>query len=67
MIEHNLDLICNADYVIDLGPDAGEHGGKVMAEGTPEEIARSKTSRTAPYIKQHLSLDARKPSTSGLG
>ena len=55
LIEHNLDVIANADYLIDLGPDAGEEGGRVMAEGTPETVARSKTSRTAKYLKEHLS------------
>ena len=50
LIEHNLDVIANADYLIDLGPDAGIHGGKIIAEGTPEKVARSKKSKTAPYL-----------------
>jgi len=54
IIEHNLDLIANADYIIDLGPDAGEQGGKVLAAGTPEEVCRSKESRTAPYLAARL-------------
>lgn len=54
IIEHNIDVIVNADYIIDLGPDAGDDGGRVMATGTPEEVARSKTSRTAKYIKEML-------------
>jgi excinuclease ABC subunit A len=54
IIEHNLDVIVNADYIIDLGPDAGVDGGRVMATGTPEEVARSKTSRTAKYIREIL-------------
>lgn len=54
IIEHNLDVIVNADYLIDLGPDAGVDGGKVMATGTPEEVAKVKTSRTAKYIKEIL-------------
>ncbi len=54
IIEHNLDIIAGADYVIDLGPDAGEKGGQIMAKGTPEEVAKSKVSRTAPYLKKHL-------------
>lgn len=54
LIEHNLDVIVNADYLIDLGPDAGDQGGEVMAHGTPEEVALSKTSRTAKYIKELL-------------
>lgn len=55
IIEHNLDIIANADWVIDLGPDAGEEGGKIMGEGTPEQIALIKKSKTAPYLKAHLS------------
>ncbi len=54
IIEHNLDVIVNADYLIDLGPDAGDEGGRVMATGTPEEVALSKTSRTAKYLKELL-------------
>lgn len=54
IIEHNLDVIANADYVIDLGPDAGVHGGKIMAQGTPEEVSKSKKSRTAPFLKERL-------------
>lgn len=54
IIEHNLEVIANADYVIDLGPDAGERGGYIMAQGTPEEVALSKKSRTAPFLKKRL-------------
>jgi excinuclease ABC subunit A len=54
IIEHNIDVIVNADYLIDLGPDAGDAGGEVMATGTPEEVAKSKKSRTAKYIKEML-------------
>jgi excinuclease ABC subunit A len=54
VIEHNLDLIASSDYVIDLGPDAGSAGGRIMATGTPEEISRSSISRTAPYLKNYL-------------
>ncbi len=50
IIEHNIDLILNADYIIDLGPDAGPHGGEIIATGTPEEVAKSKTSKTAKYL-----------------
>jgi excinuclease ABC subunit A len=59
IIEHNLDIIAQADHVIDLGPDAGEMGGQIMAEGTPEEISLSNTSRTAPYLKSYLSKKQR--------
>jgi excinuclease ABC subunit A len=54
VIEHNLDLIAAADCVIDLGPEGGEKGGRVVARGTPEHVARSKTSRTARYLGSHL-------------
>jgi excinuclease ABC subunit A len=54
VIEHNLDLIAAADCVIDLGPEGGERGGTVVAWGTPERVARSKTSRTAPYLHRNL-------------
>jgi excinuclease ABC subunit A len=54
VIEHNLDLIKNADYVIDIGPEGGERGGKVVAKGTPEDIARSEKSYTGKYLKKAL-------------
>ena len=55
IIEHNIDVIVNADYLIDLGPDAGEEGGRVVAQGTPEEVAKVKNSKTGIYIKELLS------------
>ncbi len=54
VIEHNLDLIKCADYVIDIGPEGGEGGGKVVAKGTPEEVAESKDSHTGTYLKKML-------------
>ena len=54
VIEHNLDLIKNADHVIDIGPEGGEHGGKIVAKGTPEEVAKSDKSYTAKYLKKVL-------------
>ncbi|MCG9791023.1 excinuclease ABC subunit UvrA [Flavobacterium algicola] len=54
VIEHNLDLIKCADYIIDLGPEGGENGGQLLAEGTPEEIVKSKKSVTAKYLKEKL-------------
>jgi excinuclease ABC subunit A len=54
IVEHNMDVIANADYVIDLGPDAGDRGGQVMAEGTPEQVAAAKRSRTAKYLAEVL-------------
>ena len=53
VIEHNLDVIKCADYIIDMGPDGGMGGGRIIAEGTPEEIA-DKKSPTAPYLKEEL-------------
>ena len=54
IIEHNMDVIVNADYIIDLGPDAGDEGGKIMAKGTPEEVSKIKKSKTAKYIQELL-------------
>lgn len=54
VIEHNMDLVKCADYVIDLGLDGGETGGYLIAEGTPEEVSRNKKSYTAPYLKEKL-------------
>jgi excinuclease ABC subunit A len=54
IIEHNLDVIKCADYVIDLGPEAGDKGGEVVAIGTPEEIAENKNSWTGKYLKEYL-------------
>ena len=54
VIEHNIDLIKCADYIIDLGPGGGENGGQLLAEGTPEEVVKSKKSFTAGYLKAKL-------------
>ena len=54
VIEHNLDVIKTADWVIDLGPEGGVKGGKIVAEGTPEEIARKKNSFTGEYLRKVL-------------
>ena len=54
VIEHNLDLIKCADYIIDLGPEGGENGGQILAVGTPEEIVKNKNSVTAKYLKEKL-------------
>ena len=51
LIEHNIDLIKTCDYIIDLGPEGGENGGKVIAEGTPEEISKNPLSYTGKYLK----------------
>ncbi len=55
VIEHNMELIKSADYIIDLGPEGGKNGGNLMATGTPEEVIESKTSLTAKYLKYLLS------------
>jgi excinuclease ABC subunit A len=55
VIEHHLDVIAEADHVLDIGPEAGSKGGRLVAAGTPEEVAESKTSRTAPFLKALLS------------
>lgn len=54
VIEHELDLVKNADHVIDLGPEGGEAGGKVVATGTPEELARTDASHTGRYLRDLL-------------
>jgi excinuclease ABC subunit A len=54
IIEHHLDVIKNADYIIDLGPGAGDEGGNVIATGTPEEVANAKESHTGRYLRQIL-------------
>ena len=55
VIEHNLDVIKTADYLIDIGPEGGERGGTVIAKGTPEEVAESPVSYTVKYVKRYLS------------
>jgi excinuclease ABC subunit A len=54
VIEHNLDVIKTADCIIDLGPDGGEYGGRVVAAGTPEQVSRSKKSYTAEALRKVL-------------
>ncbi|CAM8461159.1 UvrA Excinuclease ATPase subunit [Candidatus Methylopumilus universalis] len=54
IIEHNLDVIKTADWVIDLGPEGGDGGGEIIAEGTPEEVANNKKSYTGKYLKTYL-------------
>lgn len=57
VIEHNMDVIKCADYVIDLGPEGGRGGGELVASGTPEQVAKSTTSITAKYLKNELKVD----------
>jgi len=54
VIEHNLDMIKNSDWVIDLGPEGGEKGGEIVCQGTPNDIAKNPNSWTGKYLKQHL-------------
>ena len=54
IIEHNLDIIKSADWIIDMGPEGGERGGTVVAQGKPEDIIKNKNSYTAKYLKEEL-------------
>ena len=54
VIEHNLSVIAEADYIVDIGPEAGANGGEIVAAGTPEEVARNPVSRTAPFLREVL-------------
>ena len=54
VIEHNLDVIKTADYIIDMGPEGGDGGGTVIAKGTPEEVTKVKESYTGQYVKKYL-------------
>ena len=54
VIEHNLDVIKTADYIIDMGPEGGDRGGTVIATGTPEQIAECPESYTGQYVKKYL-------------
>jgi excinuclease ABC subunit A len=62
LIEHNLEVIKTADWVIDLGPEGGDRGGQVIAEGPPEEIARVKNSYTGQFLARVLGSNAASPS-----
>ena len=54
VIEHNLDVIKNADYIIDLGPEGGDRGGEVIATGTPEEIIKNDNSYTGQFLRKTM-------------
>ena len=54
VIEHNLEVIKCADWIIDLGPEGGSGGGEIVAEGTPEQIAKAKNSHTGRYLAKYL-------------
>ena len=55
VIEHNLDVIKTADYIVDMGPEGGVNGGKIIAEGKPEEICKNNDSYTGKFLKPLLS------------
>jgi excinuclease ABC subunit A len=63
VIEHQLDVVKTADWVIDLGPEGGDEGGYIVAEGTPEDIVASETSYTGKYLKELLPTSTSKPTT----
>jgi excinuclease ABC subunit A len=63
VIEHNLDVIKNSDYVIDFGPEGGASGGRIVAKGTPEEVADTKGSYTGEYLDKVLRRHAKKRSS----
>src|SRR5437764_8831872 len=54
VIEHNLSVIAEADYIVDIGPEAGEAGAEIVATGTPEQVAKNRMSRTAPFLREVL-------------
>jgi len=56
VIEHNLDVIKNADHVIDMGPEGGDAGGQIVAQGTPEQVAKNKQSYTGQFLKKMLKV-----------
>jgi excinuclease ABC subunit A len=55
VIEHNLSVMAEADYIVDIGPEAGDAGGEIVASGTPEQVAKNRMSRTAPFLREVLS------------
>jgi excinuclease ABC subunit A len=59
VIEHQLDLLAEADYLLDLGPGGGDEGGQMVVAGAPEEVAAARESRTAPFLKRVLNVNAR--------
>jgi len=63
VIEHNLSVIAEADYIVDLGPEAGDAGGEVVACGTPEQVAKNRVSRTAPFLRRILNHSAARVSS----
>ena len=56
VVEHDMRVVAGSDWVIDMGPGAGEDGGRVVAAGTPSEVARNRASRTGPYLKRFMTV-----------
>jgi excinuclease ABC subunit A len=56
VIDHDLDLLATADYLIDMGPGGGPDGGRIVAQGTPQEVARDPGSVTRPWLAEHLGV-----------
>ena len=67
IIEHNLDVIRNADWIIDLGPEGGDDGGRIVAQGTPEQVARVKKSHTGQALGAYFGKGRRVPGTTERG
>jgi excinuclease ABC subunit A len=61
IIEHNLDVIRNADWILDLGPEGGEEGGRIIAQGTPEQVARNKKSYTGQALAAYFASQSYSP------
>jgi excinuclease ABC subunit A len=60
VIEHNLEVIKTADWIVDLGPEGGDGGGRIVAEGTPEQVAEISASYTGQYLRSYLSRTGQK-------
>jgi excinuclease ABC subunit A len=58
VIEHNLDVVKTADWIVDLGPEGGDDGGTIVAEGPPEEVAAAEASHTGRFLREVLAKDA---------
>ena len=67
VIEHNLEVIKTADWIIDLGPEGGDKGGEVVAQGTPEDVAKELRSYTGGYLKDLLAKSVRAEVKSAIG
>jgi hypothetical protein len=65
--EHDMRVVAGSDWVIEIGPGAGDEGGRVVAAGTPAEVAQSSTSRTAPYLARFLEVSTKKCRLTKLG